>query len=72
MSAAAHDQRPGMGQHGLPGLEHNRLWSRQPPRTADPLDAADRCPDCDGTATDLSTPEPAGPCRSCDGTGWAP
>ena len=72
MSAAARDGRPGMGQQGLPGLEYDRLWSRQPPRAADPLDSPDRCPDCYGTAIDLGSPEPAGACRSCDGTGWAP
>jgi hypothetical protein len=72
MSAAAPDRRSGRSQHGLPGLEHNRLWSRQPPRTADPLDSPDRCPDCDGTGTDLATPGSTVPCRSCDGSGWAP
>jgi hypothetical protein len=71
MSAAAPHRRPGRGQHGLLGLRYDRLWSRLPPRTADPLHSADRCRNCYGTGTDLATAEPADPCRSCDGSGWA-
>ena len=70
--SARGDRRPGLGQRGIPGPEHERLWSRQSPRTADPLHAADACPDCDGTAVDLGAPEPDGVCHSCLGTGWAP
>ena len=65
------NRRPGPGQRGLPGLEHDRLWSRQPPR-GDPLDDPDGCPDCAGTAMHLDAPEPDGPCTSCAGTGWRP
>ena len=70
--SALGDRRPGLRQHGIPGLEHDRLWSRQAPRTEDPLHAADSCPDCDGTAVNLAAPEPQGTCHSCTGTGWAP
>ena len=70
--SARGDRRPGPGQRGIPGLEHDRQWTRQPPRTADPLHSADACPDCDGTAVDLGAPEPDGVCHSCLGTGWAP
>ena len=70
--SARGDRRPGHGQRRIPGLEHEGLWSRQPQRTADPLHAADACPDCQGTAVDLGAPEPDGVCPSCLGSGWAP
>jgi hypothetical protein len=66
------DRRPGPGQRGIPVLEHDRLWTRQPPRTADPLNAADACPKCQGTGVDLGASEPDGVCSLCFGTGWAP
>ena len=68
--SARGDRPPGLRQRGV--LEHERLWSRQPPRTADPLHAADACPGCEGTGVDTRMPDPDGICRSCDGTGWAP
>ncbi len=46
------------------GMERDRLWSRLPDRTGDPLDSPDGCPDCDGTGVDLdrsTRPAPAGP-----------
>ena len=72
MSGNSPDRRPGTRQRGLPGLEHDRLWSRTPRRGADPLGHPDRCADCDGTAVNLGAPEPSGSCGSCDGTGWTP
>jgi hypothetical protein len=68
--SAPGDRRPGLRQHGIPGLEYDRLWSRRAPRTTDPLNDPDRCPDCDGTAVDLGAAEPEGECSSCLGTGW--
>lgn len=70
--SALNDRRPGLRQHGIPGLEYDKLWSREAPRTTDPLHAADACSDCDGTAVNLGAPEPDGSCSSCDGTGWTP
>ena len=46
---------PASASAGIPGLEHERLWTRQPPRTTDPLHCADACPDCEGTGVDLGT-----------------
>jgi hypothetical protein len=68
--SALHDRRPGLRQHGLPGLEHDRLWSRQPDRTGDPLDSPDGCRACAGTGTDLAADPPC-PCGSCSGSGWS-
>ena len=66
------DRRPGDGQHRLPGMDNDRLWSRLPDRTGDPLTSPDGCRDCagTGTGTDLAS-DPPRPCRSCDGSGWS-
>ena len=69
--SALGNPRSGLGQRGLPGLEHERSWSRQPPRTTDPMRTADACPGCEGTGVELDMPEPDGVCHSCDGSGWA-
>jgi hypothetical protein len=69
--SAVRDRRPGLGQRGIPGLEDERLSSRQPPRTTDPLRAPDACAACEGTGVDVDTPELDGVCHSCHGTGWA-
>lgn len=65
------DRRPGAGQHSLRGTDRDRLWSRLPDRTGDPLDSSDGCRACAGTGTDL-TADPPCPCRSCAGSGWTP
>ena len=52
------DRRPGVGQRGFPGMEHDRLWSRQADRGGDPLDSADGCRSCAGTGTDLRADPP--------------
>ena len=64
------DRRPGAGQRGIPGLEYDRLWSRQPDRDGDPLSSPDGCPDCAGTGVNITAANPAAGCGSCDGTGW--
>ncbi len=66
------DRRGGLERRGLPGMEHDRLWSRLSPRAADPLGDAGACSACKGTAVNVDQPDFGGPCRSCDGTGWAP
>ena len=66
------NHRRGLGQRGIPGLEYERLWSRQPPRTTDPLRAPDACAGCEGTGVDIDTPELDGVCHYCHGTDWAP
>jgi hypothetical protein len=59
-----------VGQTALPGMDWSRVNSRQPARTGDPLTHPDGCPDCAGTGTDITQPEPAGTCGGCAGTGW--
>lgn len=61
--------RPGDGQYHLRGMDRDRLWSRLPGRTGDPIESPDGCRDCDGTGDNL-TVDPPCPCGSCFGTGW--
>ena len=63
-------RRAGAGQRTLRGMERDRLWSRLPDRTNDPLGSPDGCVPCAGTGVDLAADPPC-PCRPCLGTGWA-
>lgn len=63
-------RRPNQDQYALRGMDRDRLWSRLPDRTGDPLDSPDGCLPCDGTGVDL-TAAPPRPCRDCLGTGWS-
>lgn len=62
--------RPNQDQYALRGMDRDRLWSRLPDRTSDPLDSPDGCLPCGGTGVDL-TAAPPRPCRDCLGTGWS-
>jgi hypothetical protein len=42
-------------------MERDRLWSRLPDRTGDPIESPDGCQYCLGTGLDL-TADPALPC----------
>jgi hypothetical protein len=64
-------RRPGAHQYSLRGMDRDRLWSRLPDRTGDPIESPDACRFCTGTGTDL-TANPPCPCGSCAGSGWAP
>ena len=61
--------RPGDGQYRLRGMDRDRLWSRLPDRTSDPVESPDGCRRCGGTGLDL-TVDPPCPCGLCFGTGW--
>ena len=61
--------RPGDGQYRIRGMDRDRLWSRLPDRTSDPLESPDGCDHCGGTGLDL-TVDPPCPCGPCFGTGW--
>ena len=64
------DRRPGPDQRTLRGMDRERLWSRLPDRTGDPIDSPDGCRACGGTGLDL-TADPPCPCGSCSGSGWS-
>jgi hypothetical protein len=59
------------GQYRLRSTDPDRLWSRLPERTGDPIESPDGCRDCGGTGLDLSVDPPC-PCGPCFGTGWQP
>ena len=63
-------RRAVVGQPTLRGMERDRLWSRLPDRTDDPLDSPDGCIPCAGTGVDLAADPPCF-CGPCLGTGWA-
>ena len=63
-------RRPHADQRVIRGMDRDRLWSRLPDRSGDPLEAADGCVCCGGTGVDL-TADPPCRCRPCLGTGWA-
>jgi hypothetical protein len=61
--------RPGDDQYHLRGIDRDRLWSRLPDRTSDPLESPDGCGHCGGTGLDLAVDPPCS-CGPCFGTGW--
>lgn len=63
-------RRRNAGQYALRGMDRDRLWSRLPDLTGDPLDSPDGCVPCSGTGLDL-TADPPCSCRTCLGTGWS-
>ena len=44
-------RRPNADQYSLRGMDRDRLWSRLPDRTGDPLDSPDGCVPCSGTGS---------------------
>jgi hypothetical protein len=64
-------RRRNAGQYALRGMDRDRLWSRLPDRTGDPLGSPDGCITCSGTGLDLMANPPSS-CRPCLGTGLVP